>query len=878
MIYNSHGDGNVADRVICRMFAMERMVRGIFLAAWCVVWGIGRPAEAFDFVKESIPQRWIEQILPEDLPPLEYPAYFNDLDKAAAQVFHGRYRTALFTLNRIEQHSRETATIRIEALIALGRHEDALKTADEPAVAGDERVAVLKAIVLEEMGRDEAAVELLRKIIEQHPNSIAGHYQLGAMLEQIGDLEGAKKAYGWFNDPPQQFFDKWIGGDGAGFEDAGIVVLIGRALDRYATLTGAYQNNRKLHDVILSMFVRAYDVIDRGYWPAHVAAAEYFLSHDDEENAIKELKIAQRANPFDRRSLQLLGKMAVEGFNFDGADLAVAAMRKADPDSTDADLLEARNLLRQRRPADAEPLLLRVLTTRPQNLEALGLLAAVRSLQLRETDSSKLLQQVEQIDPDNASAYFEVAEQLSAMRQYPRAARMYQRAIDRAPWWTIARNGLGLLYTQSGDEDKALAVLEAARTLDPFNVRTTNYLRLLDDLRQFSRKESAHFVVFYDPATDPVIPEYFNDYLESIYQQVCGTFKHEPAVKTYIEVFPTHDAFSVRTTGSPWIGTVGASTGRVIALVAPRKGKQTMGPFNWAQVLRHEFTHTVTLSATDNRISHWMTEGLAVYQEHAPMPWAWAPMLYQAVNRHELFTMDGLTWGFVRPRRPVDRQLAYAQSYWICSYIEQTYGHEAILRMMEEYRKGSRQEEIFPSVLGRDEAQFSAEFFAWAQKQVEGWGYDPSSTARYEALREEGESLIKSRQYPAAVNIWQQIAVLRPVDALPHQRLAGLYLTKTINDPQKALVHLIALHRAELHDNAYAKRIARIYRDLNQLEKACQYGLQAVHIDPYDKSAHELLAELYEKNHNPAGAAGERRILLEIEKLRAAGPAIPVGR
>ena len=26
-----------------------------------------------------------------------------------------------------------------------------------------------------------------------------------------------------------------------------------------------------------------------------------------------------------------------------------------------------------------------------------------------------------------------------------------------------------------------------------------------------------------------------------------------------------------------------------------------MGPFNWAQVLRHEFTHTVTLSATENR-------------------------------------------------------------------------------------------------------------------------------------------------------------------------------------------------------------------------------------------------------------------------------------
>jgi tetratricopeptide (TPR) repeat protein len=249
-------------------------------------------------------------------------------------------------------------------------------------------------------------------------------------------------------------------------------------------------------------------------------------------------------------------------------------------------------------------------------------------------------------------------------------------------------------------------------------------------------------------------------------------------------------------------------------------------------------------------------------------------MLYQAVHKNELFTMEGLTWGFVRPRRPIDRQLAYAQSFWICSYIEQTYGHDAILRIMDEYRQGRRQEEIIPSVLGRGESQFSQEFFTWAQKQVDGWGYDPQTTAQYKQLREEGEALIKTRQYAAALKIWQQAATLRPVDALPHQRLAGLYLTKAINDPQKALDHLILLHRAELHDNAYAKRIARIYRDLNQLDKAENYALQSVYIDPYDPSAHERLAEIYEKGHNNAGLAREQRVmnLLQQGQQQQANP------
>ena len=66
---------------------------------------------------------------------------------------------------------------------------------------------------------------------------------------------------------------------------------------------------------------------------------------------------------------------------------------------------------------------------------------------------------------------------------------MYKIAIERAPWWTSARNGLGLLYTQSGDEDQARITLDAAHTIDPFNLQTTNYLRLLDDLAKFARKE-----------------------------------------------------------------------------------------------------------------------------------------------------------------------------------------------------------------------------------------------------------------------------------------------------------------------------------------------------------------------------------------------------
>jgi cellulose synthase operon protein C len=542
-----------------------------------------------------------------------------------------------------------------------------------------------------------------------------------------------------------------------------------------------------------------------------------------------------------------------------------------DPDSIDAALLETRNLLQQRRPKDALRVVQRVIDRQPNNIEAMGLLAAVYALQLKEEEMRATLAKVEQLDPANARAYLEVAEQLGAMRQYPRAAAMYKVAIERAPWWTDAMNGLGLLYTQSGDEDAAYQILEQARLIDPFNYATTNYLKLLDDYRQYAKKETEHFVIVYDEKIDPVIPLYFGEYLESIYKDVTGAFRFEPAVKTYIEVFPTHDAFSVRTTGSPWIGTVGASTGRVIAMVAPRKGKHTMGAYNWAQVLRHEFTHTVTLGATDNRIAHWMTEGLAVYEERVPLRWEWVPMLYNAVKKKQLFTMENLTWGFVRPKKPSDRQLAYAQSYWICKYIEETFGHEKMLAMLAEFRKGREQSDVFPEILGKSLTAFQSDFFAWTEKEVSTWGYDEKTSKKYNDLVKDGEAMIKARQFAEALKIWKQVIALRPMDALPHQRLAGLYLRPEINQPAKAIEHLERLHQVELHDNRWAKRIARVYRDLNNTERAIAYGTQAVYVDPYDLDAHELLVELYEKAGNGDGVVKEKKTISVLEEWQRSG-------
>src|SRR5215213_7364383 len=96
-------DGKVAkiaeEEVMSKAVRTGAAVRKSLLCALCVLSGLwASSALALDWKKETIPEKWIEPLVPEDLEPLEHPSYFNDVDKARAQAFAGRYRLALVTL------------------------------------------------------------------------------------------------------------------------------------------------------------------------------------------------------------------------------------------------------------------------------------------------------------------------------------------------------------------------------------------------------------------------------------------------------------------------------------------------------------------------------------------------------------------------------------------------------------------------------------------------------------------------------------------------------------------------------------------------------------------------------------------------------------
>ena len=172
-----------------------------------------------------------------------------------------------------------------------------------------------------------------------------------------------------------------------------------------------------------------------------------------------------------------------------------------------------------------------------------------------------------------------------------------------------------MLYMQVGRESEARSLFDAAFAADPFNVRADNMIKVLRHMASYTPVDSKHYSVVIDPTQDELLGRYMSRYLESIYATLTSRFGYVPPGRTKIEILKNHQWFSGRTIGLPFVPTVGACTGRVVALASP---KATRVPFNWARVLTHEVTHVITLQQTEFNIPHWYTEALAVESEGLP--------------------------------------------------------------------------------------------------------------------------------------------------------------------------------------------------------------------------------------------------------------------
>ncbi len=647
-------------------------------------------------------------------------------------LMHGSYEQAAEVYERLSSDP----ALALEARLGLGRCRLEVGRYDETVVELSALEAkesaewhYLLARLYERIGNYDDVLEHARAAVGINARHAGARLLVGRMLELLGRRDDAVEACRWF--------DRQLVEVGELPPDAAWVTDAAQGFLRYSVLTGTNVPSRTQH-VLHQMLQQVYDRLDRSYWPARIAAADLLrekFNNNEEDGSVSDYQAALRINPNLPEAYVGLGEVALEEWRFEEVEQKVERALQANPHYAPALHLLAKKFLLERRYQQAGEACDRALAINPNDLAAMSLSAAAAACRYDQAGVEDMQTRVAAINPAYAMFHRTMGDALSGIRQYAASETEYLKAGELDPTDANARTELGMMYMQWGLEDKARDALDAAWALDPYNQRTKFTLELLDLLQGFARHETEHFVVRYDDKRDPGLGEYVADYLESIYGPVTGDYETPLDSKTIIEFFPTHRQFGVRITGKPWIHTVGACTGRVIALATPRDSVELAGRYSMTRVLRHEFVHTVTLAATNNRIPHWFTEGLAVYQEDAPRSFEWTELLADAVRRDQLFTLESIDWGFIRPKRASDRQTAYAQSEWMCEYIVERFGYGVIQSMLNRFRSGETQFKVFIEQLGIEPDDFDRDFHAWAKAQAGRWGLDLTPPENVVALR-----------------------------------------------------------------------------------------------------------------------------------------------
>lgn len=624
------------------------------------------------------------------------------------------------------------------------------------------------------------------------------------------------------------------------------------------------------YQLALNLLGRVRQDLDPAYWPALIAEADLLIEKDNPKEGVDALTAALALNPVCSEAWERLGRLSADGYAFDRAAAVIEKLREFNPTHPVADLIEARSLLQQRDVTGARVIIQAGLFRFPEHRELMALSASVAALDYDEQATAASLQLFDDISPGNPLAVYTVGTYLAMARQYGQAQAMLRRAVDLAPNWPTPRIELGLLLMQASQDKEAQTQLTAATRLDPFNKRAANQLAMLNELLAYDRIETEHFIIRYKPGIDEALARDMPEKLESIYRDVTAAFSHKPERITRIDLMPDEKYFAVRITGLPEVWTIAAATGDAIAMTPPREGAGQHGGYDWPNVIRHEFVHTVTLDQTRNRIPHWFTEACAVSQEATDRSYDTCRLLAEALQKDKLFALDQINWGFIRPESPTDRPLAYAQSDWMLQYIAVRFGHQAIVDMLGLYHEGVPDTEALEQVTGKSADVFMLGFTDWAGKQVEDWGLaiqptnerlavvlaksvEPAVDEELNALLTEhpghpdllrliAEHALAGDDPQAARRAVLRYADSRPIDPWPHRALVQLAIAR--GDIKSALGSLETIDHIDPASGRWAHELAKAYRGSGDYRQALGAIERALDREPYNAGYRELAAAL----------------------------------
>lgn len=766
------------------------------------------------------------------------------LDEAAELYYRGRYEEAFEKYSGAEDAEPSAVAFgQVRCLRAQGKDEEARRLLGESLGNSPEDPVLLAALAEIDFheGKLADARTNAEKAITADEKQLAARWLRAQLLVAEGKYEDANREFEWFihyyNDAQPT--------------DPEALLFVAKAASEFAR----WNKLPDEFDFILNELLVDAAATDY-FWPAPWFAGTLLIEKYNKAEGVPELKKALEINPSATAAFIGLGIAALQDYDFvEGNKFADMAL-EINPRSTAALNLKADLLLTDSRTDAALEFLEKSIAINPVQEEALGKLAAYYQLRGKPDEVARIEKEVLARNPKPGEFYFNLADPLEKRRQFDPAEIYYEKAIAAAPHLAGPRNGLGMLYMRIGKEAEAKETFAEARALDPFHVRVSNMTKVLEHMEPYKAIISPHYEMIVHPEKDELLGEYMSAFMEKKHAELCKLFDYEPPERTKIEIMIDHKWFSARVVGLPSIGTVGACTGKVVSMASPRSLRS---PYNWARVLTHEVTHIITLQQTNFNIPHWYTEALAVLSEGYPRPAIWNQLLAERVPKRDLLNLDTINHSFVRPKTPLDWQMAYCQSLLYAQFMLAELGDDSLAKLLNAYRDGMETDEAIPKVFNISKEEFEKRYlayldgvaaelqvgekqetrsFAESERAYRDNPKDPSivaELAEHHLLRKNNARARELAEEALALEPKQPVAlyVLAKMEwsiGKSEEALAILMPALAGDKPDGRVLDLVAGIRTRQKDYEEAARLFEIGRKLQPMESKWLEGLARVYL------------------------------------------------
>jgi tetratricopeptide (TPR) repeat protein len=788
------------------------------------------------------------------------------LHDAQQRLLHGNYEEAREGFAAVAKADPKAAPAAVagiaESYRLVGDYEKALETLDT-GVKEMPKNATLHAArgdLLYQLGRWDDAEKDADAAIATDKNHVQARWTKAKILRERGKIEDAREA--------MRLIIRYY--NAADITDPAELIQVSEAAAEFAR----WANNSKQFAFILNEVIKDALKHDPNYWPVEQLAGELLLEKYNRPDAIDAFDNALKVNPKAADPLVGKARAALVKFDLKDADAYADQALKQNPKHPAALRVKADIQLIAGDYAAAEKELRKAMGVNPRDSATLGRLAAIHLMRAEAAEFAAIVKTVEGFDTKPGLFYHELASVLEERKQYAKAEEYYKKASELRPLLAGPRTGLGMLQLRLGNEAEGRKLLDAAFKADPFNVRVSNSRKVLDHLDKYETIQTPHYTLKYDPNTDRLLADWLAEYLEQTHTELKGQFGFEPPGKVLIEVFNSHEMFSGRTVGLPDLHTIGACTGRVVAMASP-KAKGVAKPFNWGRVMRHELTHIFNLAQTDFQCPHWLTEGLAVQNEKMNRSPMWSQVLRARFHSDTLLNLDTIMLGFVRPKGPDEWSLAYCQSQLYVEYLIQTYGQASVGKLLNEFKAGKDTGTALKAACGVEKAVFEKGYKEYVTAVVKAMGSAPAEQKAAEKPMTFDELQEAVEKNPDDLDLSARLAdqLLRRNKASEAKKLADAVLGKEPGHPIASIVKarllrnggddegalgvLEAALKAKPNDPKLLIAIGRVYLERKEFAEAAKVFEKGRQVAPLEADWLEQLIKLYKE-------------LKETEKLNAA--------